>query len=127
MAKARGGMFRQPRRTAKGQGLAAAGGASQNMLRQAQELQQQLAQAQEEIHAATVEVSVGGGVVTVVMSGDRKLRSVTIDPEVVDPKDSEMLQDLVLAAVNEALDKVEALHAERMAGLTGGLPLPGLA
>ncbi len=126
MAKAKGGMFRQPRKP-RGQGAAGAGGINPAMMRQAQELQDKLAEAQEEIKQATVEASVGGGVVNVVLGGDHKLRSVTIDPDVLDPDDTEMLQDLIIAAVNEASDKLEAMQQERMSGLTAGLPLPGLS
>ena len=96
------------------------------MLRQAQELQTKLHEAQEEIKEATVEASAGGGAVMVVLGGDRKLQSVTIEPDVLDPADVEMVQDLIIAAVNEALDKLEALQEERMSGLTSGLPLPGM-
>lgn len=124
MAKAKGGMFRQPRK-ARGQG--AAGGINPAMMRQAQELQDKLAEAQEEIKQATVEASAGGGVISVVLGGDHKLRSVTIDPDVLDPDDTEMVQDLIIAAINEASDKLEAMQQERMSGLTAGLPLPGLS
>ncbi|MEE9276916.1 MAG: YbaB/EbfC family nucleoid-associated protein [Dehalococcoidia bacterium] len=122
MAKARGGMFRQPKK-ARGQGAAAAGGLNAEMVRQAQELQDKLHQAQADLQEATVEATAGGGVVSVVLGGDHRLRSVTIDPDVLDPDDSEMVQDLIIAAVNEANDKLQALQDERMAGLTAGLPL----
>ena len=124
---AKGGMFQQSRKP-RGQG-AAAGGAGMNpqMLRQAQELQQKLQEAQEELKEATVEASAGGGVVRVEIDGDHRLRSVTIDPDVVDPDDTEMLQDLIIAAVNEASEKLEALREERMGAITSGLPLPGLS
>ena len=125
MAK-KGGMFRQSRRSARGQGTASAGGFSPQMVQRAQELQTQLAQAQDEIKEATVTASAGGGVVSVVLGGDHKLREVTIDPDVVDPDDTDMLQDLLVAAVNEAQDQLEALQQERMSGLTDGLSLPGL-
>ena len=125
MAK-KGGMFRQSRRSARGQGTAGAGGFSPQMVQRAQELQTQLAQAQDEIKEATVTASAGGGVVSVVLGGDHKLREVTIDPDVVDPDDTDMLQDLLVAAVNEAQDQLEALQQERMSGLTDGLSLPGL-
>ncbi len=127
MAKRKGGMFR-PARSSKqrGQGAAGAGGFSSEMMRRAQELQTQLAEAQDELKDATVEASVGGGVVSVTMGGDHKLREVVIDPDVVDPDDTEMLQDLLLAAVNEAQDRLEAMQQERMSGLTDGLSLPGL-
>ncbi len=124
MAKGRGGMFRPPNRPApRG---AVPGGISPDMLRQAQALQEKLAQAQEEIRDITVEAAVGGGVVRVVLGGDHRLRAVTIDPEALDPADPEMLQDLIVAAVNEAADKLEASQQAQISGLTGGLALPGL-
>lgn len=125
MAKAKGGMFRQPRRPARG-AASPGGGFSPDMVRQAQALQAQLAQAQGELKQATVEVAVGGGVVAVVMGGDHRLRSVRIDPEVLDPTDPEMVQDLIVAAVNDAADQIEAAQQDQIAGLTGGLSLPGL-
>jgi DNA-binding YbaB/EbfC family protein len=105
-------------------GLGAGGGGG--MLQQIQKLQEDMLKAQEALGNETVEVSVGGGAVTVVMTGHQELRSVTIKPEVVDPNDVEMLQDLILAAVNEAVEKSQSLAAERMGGLTSGLNLPGL-
>lgn len=126
MAKKRGGMFRQPRRTARGTGAAAGGGFNPEMLRRAQELQAQLAEAQDELKDASVTASVGGGIVSVTLGGDHKLREVSIDPDVVDPDDTEMLQDLLVAAVNEAQDQLEALREQRLAGLTEGLDVPGL-
>ena len=125
MPKGRGGMFRQPKRSARGRGAAGAGGVNPEMLRQAQELQSKIALAQEEFKEATVEASAGGGVVTVVLGGDHKLRRVSIDAAVLDPDDPEMLQDLIMAAVNEATDTLAALQSEQMSGITGGLPLPG--
>ncbi len=125
MAK-KGGMYRQSRRSARGQGAAAAGGLNPEMIRRAQELQAQMAQAQDELQDATVTASSGGGIVSVTVGGDHKLREVTIDPDVVDPDDTEMLQDLLMAAVNEAQDQMEALREERLAGLTDGLQVPGL-
>ena len=124
MAK-KGGMYRQSRRPARGQGAGAAGGINPEMLRRAQELQTQLAEAQDELKDATVTASAGGGIVSVTLGGDHKLREVTIDPDVVDPDDTEMLQDLLVAAVNEAQDQLEALREERMSGLTDGLQVPG--
>jgi len=81
---------------------------------------------QEELESATVEASVGGGVVKAVVSGKMRLESLTIDPEAVTPKDVDMLQDLVLAAVNEGLDKANELMASRMSSITGGMKIPGL-
>ena len=125
MAK-RGGMFRQPKK-ARGHGAAAGGGGvNPNMLRQAQALQAQFQEAQEELKQATVSASAGGGVISVEMGGDRKLLKVSIDPDALDPDDHELVEDLFMAAVNEATDKLEALQQERLGGLTGGLGLPGL-
>jgi len=96
------------------------------MIRQAQELQKNMLKMQEEIESATVEATSGGGAVKAVVTGKMKLESLTIDPEVVDPEDVEMLQDLVLAAVNEGMEKAQELAASRMSSLTGGLKIPGL-
>jgi DNA-binding YbaB/EbfC family protein len=81
---------------------------------------------QEELESATVESSVGGGVVTAVVSGKMRLESLTIEPEAVTPDDVEMLQDLVLAAVNEGMEKAQDMVSSRMSSLTGGLKIPGL-
>ena len=121
MAK-KGGMFRSGRKKARGRGAATAGGIDPAMMRQAQELQEQLSQAQDELREATVEASAGGGALSVTLGGDHKLRSVTIDPDVLDPDDHEMVQDLIMAAVNEANDKLEALSQERRPGRTAGSP-----
>ena len=96
------------------------------MLRQAQKLQQQMMRAQEELENASHQASAGGGVVTAVVSGKMRLDSLVIDPEVVSPDDVEMLQDLVLAAVNEALEKSQKTANDRMGALTGGLNIPCL-
>ena len=96
------------------------------MMQQAQKLQAQLAKAQEELGNLTVEASSGGGAVTVVMNGQQKILSVKISPEVVNPEDVEMLQDLVLTAVSEAIAKSQEAAARRLGGLTGGLKIPGL-
>jgi len=96
------------------------------MAQQIQRLQEEMAQAQEALGREAVEVSVGGGAVTVVMTGHQKVQSVTIAPEAVDPDDVEMLQDLILAAVNEAVERSQGLAADRMGALTGGLNIPGL-
>jgi nucleoid-associated protein EbfC len=92
------------------------------MLKQVQQMQAKMAAVQAELETATVEATVGGGVVTAVATGAQKLVSITIAPEVVG--DAEMLPDLVLAAVNEALDRSRALAAERMQAVTAGLGLP---
>ena len=100
------------------------GGMGGDMMAQLQQMQEQMMAVQESLANETVEVSVGGGVVTVVATGQQEIRSITIEPDVVDPEDVEMLQDLVLAAVNEALDQSRQLSSERMGGLTAGLDLP---
>jgi len=104
----------------------AGGGGGGNMMAQLQRLQEEMARAQEQLANETVEVSAGGGMVKAVMTGQQKLVSITIAPEAVDPDDVEMLQDMIVAAVNEALERSQALAAARMGALTGGLNLPGL-
>ena len=101
-------------------------GMNKNLLKQAQQMQQRLSKVQEELEQATVEGSAGGGVVKVVATGKLKIQSVEIAPDAVDPTDVEILQDLVQAAVNEAMDKAQTLAQERMASVTGGLNIPGL-
>ena len=99
---------------------------NRNLLKQAQQMQARLAKAQEELENETVQASSGGGAVTVVATGKQSIESVTIDPAAVDPDDVEMLQDLVLTAVNEALAKSQQLASERIGSVTGGLKLPGM-
>ncbi|MBT9163119.1 MAG: Nucleoid-associated protein [Chloroflexi bacterium] len=96
------------------------------MLKQAQELQAKLIKAQDELEHATVEASSGGGAVTVVVTGQQAIRSIKISPEVVDPDDVELLEDMILAALNEAMEKARGLAAKRLGSLTGGLKIPGL-
>ena len=110
----------------KGRGPAIPRGGGGALMQQIQKLQEDMVKAQEALGDETVEVSVGGGAVKVVMTGHQVMRSITIDPEVVDPEDVEMLQDLVLAAVNEAIEKSQSMAAEQLGSLTGGLNLPGL-
>ena len=100
------------------------GGNMQNMIRQAQKMQQDMMKAQEELESKTYEAAAGGGVVTATVSGKKELTAVTIDPEAVDPDDVEMLQDLIVAAVNEALRKAGDDAASQMSKLTGGMGLP---
>ena len=95
-------------------------------MRQAHELQAKLAQAQQELENMTVEASSGGGAVKVTMNGQQKIQSVKISPEVINPEDVELLEDLVLTAVSEATAKSQELAAEHLGGLTGGLNIPGL-
>ncbi len=99
---------------------------NKNVLRQAQQMQAKLIKAQEELEKATVEASSGGGVVTVVVSGQQQLRSIKISPEAVDPDDIEMLEDLIMAAVNEGMEKAKELAASQIGAITGGLNIPGL-
>jgi nucleoid-associated protein EbfC len=96
------------------------------MMQQAQKLQAQLLKAQEELANLTVEASSGGGVVKVTMNGQQQIQSVKISPEVVNPADVEMLEDMVLTAVREAGVKAQEAAAKKMGGLTGGLKIPGL-
>jgi DNA-binding YbaB/EbfC family protein len=91
------------------------------MMKQVQQMQAEMAKAQEELKKATVEASAGGGMVTVKMSGDLELLELNIDPEAVDPEDVELLQDMVQAAVNEAIRSAQELAASKMGQATGGL------
>ncbi|MEK7216638.1 MAG: YbaB/EbfC family nucleoid-associated protein [Chloroflexota bacterium] len=99
---------------------------NRDLMRQAQQLQARMVKMQEELGSETVEGTAGGGVVTVVVNGHQVLQSVKIQPEAVDPSDVEMLEDLVLAATNEALEKAREMASQRMGALTGGLRIPGL-
>jgi DNA-binding YbaB/EbfC family protein len=96
------------------------------MLKQAQKIQAQLAKIQEEMAQRTIEASSGGGMVSVVVNGKQEVISIKIEPEVVNPEDIDMLQDLVLAAVNEGIRKSQEMVSEEMRKLTGGLSIPGL-
>ncbi|MBI4499078.1 MAG: YbaB/EbfC family nucleoid-associated protein [Chloroflexi bacterium] len=99
---------------------------NRDFLRQAQQLQARIAKVQEELGNETVEASAGGGAVTVTITGHLKVQSVKISPDVVDPQDVEMLEDLVTAAVNDAVEKAQSLAASRLGAVTGGMKLPGL-
>ena len=99
---------------------------NKNLMRQVKELQTKLAKAQEELATTMVEASVGGGAVTIVISGQQKFQSVKISPEAVDPNEIGLLEDLVLAAINEAMEKSQQVAQERLGGLAGGLNIPGL-
>jgi DNA-binding YbaB/EbfC family protein len=105
-------------------GTGGMGGGMGNLLSQMQKLQDEMAKTQDALATEEVTSSVGGGMVTVVATGAQEIRSITIKPEAVNPEDVEMLQDLVLAAVNDAIQKSKALAEERMGSLTGGLGLP---
>ena len=97
-----------------------------NLQRMAMQMQQEMARVQQELSQSKVDGSAGGGVVTAVVTGKQELVSVTIDPSAVDPADVEMLQDLIVAAVNDALRAARELGEAKMAGVTGGLKLPGM-
>ena len=97
-----------------------------SMLKQAQKMQEDMAAKQEELEAREYEVSAGGGVVNVKINGKKEILSVKIDPEVVDPDDVETLEDLIVAAVNEAIKKVESISADEMQKITGSIGLPGM-
>ena len=99
---------------------------NRRMMRQAQQFQKRMEGLQKEIESSTVEASAGGGVVKVVVNGKMLVESISIDPEVVSPDDVEMLEDLVTAAVNEALASAQQMASDKMAELTGGLNIPGL-
>jgi DNA-binding YbaB/EbfC family protein len=98
-----------------------------NMMKQAQKLQSKMMKLQEELADKTVESSSGGGMVTVVANGRQQIVSIQIENEVVDPDDVEMLQDLILAAINDALAKAQEMVSSEMGKLTGGLNIPGLS
>ena len=99
---------------------------NRNLMKQAQQMQARLAKAQEELESETVEASSGGGAVKVVATGKQTIESITIDPAAVDPVDVEILQDMVLAAINAALAKTQELVQERLGAITGGFKLPGM-
>ncbi len=96
------------------------------MMKQAQKLQKKMLKTQEELASKTVEASAGGGMVKVVANGGQKIDSIVLEKEVVDPEDIEMLQDLIIAAVNDALNKSQEMVSSEMGKLTGGFNIPGL-
>ena len=97
-----------------------------DMMKQAQKLQSKMMELQEEMANKTVEATAGGGMVTVVVNGKQEVISITIDPDVVDRQEIEMLQDLIIAAVNEGIRRAQQIWAEEMKKLTGGMSIPGL-
>lgn len=110
----------------RGAGLPGAGGGGMNnLLSQMQKLQKEMEKTQAELSTQEITASSGGGMVTVVVTGDQQVKSITIKPEAVSADDVELLQDMVLAAVNEALQKAKDLEQNKLGGLTGGLGLPG--
>lgn len=96
------------------------------ILKQAQQMQERLAEMQARLAGKTIEASAGGGMVKIVMNGNHEVVSLKIDPEVVNPSDIEMLEDLVVAAVNEARTRVDEMVKAEMSQITGGMPMPGL-
>ena len=106
----------------RNRGFSMGGGGQAGMMQQLQQMQQQLAEAQQQLAEETVTATAGGGAISVTVTGDQKCTDVTIDPEFLEDMDAEMLQDLVLSAVNLALDKSRELAAEKMGPLAGGLP-----
>lgn len=98
----------------------------QGMMKQMQKMQKQMQKAQEELKEKTVEGTAGGGMVTVTMNGHKEITDIQIKPEAVDPDDVEMLQDLVMAAMNDALKNVDELVQKDMGKFTGGMNIPGL-
>jgi len=101
------------------------GGNMNNLLKQAQKMQQDMLKAQEELKEKIVEVTSGGGAVKVIVTGKKEIKEIIISPEVVNKEDIEMLQDLIIAAVNEALRKAEELASSEIGKLTGGMNIPG--
>jgi len=97
-----------------------------SMMKQAQNLQKKMMKTQAELATKTVEASSGGGMVKVIANGGQKIESIIFEKEIIDPEDIEMLQDLVLAAVNDALNKAQEMVSSEMSKLTGGLNIPGL-
>ncbi len=102
------------------------GGNMNNMIKQAQKMQQNMLKMQEEIEQSEFEATVGGGAVCVKMSGKKELSEVKIKPEAVDPDDVEMLEDLILTAVNDVIKQVDNASASKMSSITGGLNIPGM-
>lgn len=98
----------------------------QEMMKQARKMQEQLAAAQESMKDVTVDASAGGGMVKASVNGDLELVSVTIDPDALDPEDVDLLQDMIVAAVNEAIRGVSEVASEQMSSITGGLNIPGM-
>ena len=97
-----------------------------SMMKQAQKLQKKMMQTQADLATKTIEASAGGGMVKVIANGAQKIESIALEKEIIDPEDVEMLQDLILAAVNDALNKSQEMVSSEMSKLTGGLNIPGL-
>jgi hypothetical protein len=97
-----------------------------NLAKQIQQMQEDMVKAQEQLAEETVDVTAGGGMVKITITGHQRVLSLELKPEIVDPEDVEMLQDLLLAALNQAIEQSQAMAAERLEGLTGGMNIPGL-
>ncbi len=102
------------------------GGNMQGMMKKVQKMQKDMKKLQEDLKKRTVEATVGGGALQLVMNGEKNVESVHIDPTIIDPEDAEMLEDLIVAAVNEANKKVDEMMAQEMGKITGGMHLPGM-
>ena len=102
------------------------GGNMQGMMKKVQKMQKEMKKLQEDLKQRTVETTVGGGALTLVMNGEKNVESVHINPSIIDTEDAEMLEDLVVAAVNEASKKVDDMMAQEMGKITGGMHLPGM-
>jgi DNA-binding YbaB/EbfC family protein len=96
-----------------------------NLAKQIQQMQEEMVKAQEALADESLEVSAGGGMVTITITGHQRVEKIELKPEIVDPEDLEMLQDLLVAAINQAIEQSQAMAAQRLEGLTGGLNLPG--
>jgi len=97
-----------------------------NLLKQAQKMQKQMEEMQAELENKTIEVTSGGGAVKIVITGKRRIQSIELSPDIVDPDDVEMLQDLICAALNEAIRQVDEVTEKNMSGLTGGMNIPSM-
>ena len=107
-------------------GMPGMGGNMNNMIKQAQKMQEEMAKLQEELEQKTVEASAGGGAITVTVSGKKEILSIKLSAEVVDPDDIETLEDLIMAATNEAIRKADEMVTSGMSKITGGISMPGL-
>lgn len=108
------------------QGMGGGPSNMQSMIKQAQKMQEDMAAMQEELESREYDIAAGGGVVTLKINGKKEILSVHIEPEVVDPDDIETLEDLIVAAVNEGIKKVETIHDQEMQKITGNMNLPGM-
>lgn len=119
-------MAKKRRRPPAMRGPSGSKGSQQNMMAQLQKMQEEMAQTQDSLAEEELTVTAGGGAVSVVITGDQRVVSVEIDPDLLDPEEQEMLQDLLVAAFNQATEQSKELAASRMGNLTAGLNLPGL-